>query len=262
MGRGPRRLPRRVRRPAGGRTSRDRRPLRALPHHGHTRPRGQRPARPQRSTGPPATPRSRTRPHPAAELAQDTGNIHLQIAAHTELGQVTRRQNRLTEALRHFEDALALSRGFGPGRWEAVEEGNLADLHADLGNHHQAIKRGTRSAGLRRAIGDTDGEACALATVARGCQGTGDHHIALTHARRAVELGRTSIGSHDETLASPLTILATALHHLGHANEALACVREAAQIYTDKGLDSDANALHQQIRTATVPPNSTLPTPR
>ncbi|MFW3464356.1 BTAD domain-containing putative transcriptional regulator [Streptomyces microflavus] len=198
-----------------------------------------------------------------AELAQDTGNIHLQIAPRTELGQVTRRQNRLTEALRHFEDALALSRGCGPGRWEAVAEGNLADLHADLGNNHQAIKHGIRSAGLRRAIGDTDGEACALATVAaRGWQGTGDHHTALTHARRAVELGRTSIGSHDETLASPLTTLATALHHLGHANEALACLREAAQIYTDKGLDADANALHQRIRTATVPPNSSLPTPR
>ncbi|WP_201105509.1 AfsR/SARP family transcriptional regulator [Streptomyces sp. MBT58] len=197
----------------------------------------------------------------AAALAQDTGNIHLQIAARTELGQVTRRQNRLTEALRHFEDALALSRGFGPGRWEAVAEGNLADLHADLGNHHQAIEHGTRSAGLRHAIGDTDGEACALATVARGWQGTGDHHTALTHARRAVELGRTSIGSHDETLATPLTILGTSLHHLGHATEAVACWGEAAQIYAEKGLDADANALHQHIRTATLP-NSSLPTPR
>ncbi|WP_055558634.1 AfsR/SARP family transcriptional regulator [Streptomyces luridiscabiei] len=197
----------------------------------------------------------------AAALAQDTGNIHLQIAARTELGQVTRRQNRLTEALRHFEDALALSRGFGPGRWEAVAEGNLADLHADLGNHHQAIENGSRSAGLRHAIGDTDGEACALATVARGWQGTGDHHTALTHARRAVELGRTSIGSHDETLATPLTILGTSLHHLGHATEAVACWGEAAQIYAEKGLDADANALHQHIRTATLP-NSSLPRPR
>ncbi|MER6195411.1 AfsR/SARP family transcriptional regulator [Streptomyces cyaneofuscatus] len=197
----------------------------------------------------------------AAALAQDTGNIHLQIAARTELGQITRRQNRLTEALRHFEDALALSRGFGPGRWEAVAEGNLADLHADLGNHHQAIEHGTRSAGLRHAIGDTDGEACALATVARGWQGTGDHHTALTHARRAVELGRTSIGSHDETLATPLTILGTSLHHLGHATEAVACWGEAAQIYAEKGLDADANSLHQHIRTATLP-NSSLPTPR
>ncbi|MFC9177044.1 MULTISPECIES: BTAD domain-containing putative transcriptional regulator [Streptomyces] len=197
----------------------------------------------------------------AATLAQDTGNIHLQIAARTELGQVTRRQNRLTEALRHFENALTLSRGFGPGRWEAVTEGNLADLHADLGNHHQAIDHGTRSARLRRAIGDTDGEACALATVARGWQGTGDHHTALTHARHAVDLGRTSIGSHEETLARPLTILATSLHHLGHAAEAVACWREAAQIYADKGLDADANALHRHIRTATPPPNNSVPTP-
>ncbi|MER8193483.1 BTAD domain-containing putative transcriptional regulator [Streptomyces microflavus] len=198
----------------------------------------------------------------AAALAQDTANIHLQIAARTELGQITRRQNRLTEALRHFEDALALSRGFGSGRWEAVAEGNLADLHADLGNHHRAIEHGTRSAGLRHAIGDTDGEACALATVARGWQGTGDHQTALTHARRAVDLGRTSIGSHDETLAPPLTILATSLHHLGHVTEALAYWREAAQIYTDKGLDADANALYHHIRTAPPPPNSSLPAPR
>ncbi|MEW1629779.1 tetratricopeptide repeat protein [Streptomyces sp. NPDC089173] len=197
----------------------------------------------------------------AVALAQHTGNIHLQIAARTELGQVTRRQNRVPEALRHFKDALALSCGFGPGRWEAVAEGNLADLHADLGNHHQAIAHGTRSAGLRHAIGDTDGEACALAAVARGWQGTGDHHTALTHARQAVELGRMSIGSHDETLAPPLTVLATSLHHLGHVTEAVACWREAARIYRDKGLDSDANALHQHIRTATSLPNDSVPTP-
>ncbi|MEU7327409.1 AfsR/SARP family transcriptional regulator [Streptomyces parvus] len=198
----------------------------------------------------------------AAELAQDASNIHLQIAARTELGQVTRRQKRLTEALRHLQEALTLSRGHGTGRWEAVAEGNLADLYADLGNHHQAIAHGARSAELRHAIGDTDGEACALATVARGWQGTGDHHAALTHARHAVELGRASIGSHEETLAPSLSVLATSLHDLGRESEALSCWQEAAQIYTEKGLHADADAINQHIRTATWPTSSSMPTHR
>ncbi|MEV1045776.1 BTAD domain-containing putative transcriptional regulator [Streptomyces sp. NPDC049916] len=191
----------------------------------------------------------------AADLARDVGDIHLQIAARTELGQVKRLQNQLTEALRHFEDVLALSRGFGPGRWEAVAEGNLADLHADLGNHHQAISHGARSARLRRLIGDTDGEACALAVVARGRQGTGDHHAALVHGRRAVELGRASIGCHDATLARPLAVLATSLHHLGYAAEAAACWQEAAGIYTDRGMHADADAMRRHIRENTRSPD-------
>lgn len=129
--------------------------------------------------------------------------------------------------------------------------------------HHQAINHATRSARLRHHIGDTDGEACALAVVARGWQGTGDHHtaLALAHARRSVELGRASIGCHDETLARPLAVLAASLHHLGHVTEAVACWQEAAEIHTDTGLDADADAIHQHIQTAAPPPNSNLPMP-
>ncbi|MFJ4767732.1 BTAD domain-containing putative transcriptional regulator [Streptomyces uncialis] len=189
----------------------------------------------------------------ACALAQDVGNIHLQIAARTELGQLLRRQTRFTEALHHFGEVRVLSRGFDTGRWEAVAEGNIAQLHADLGNHRQAVDHGTRSALLRHRIGDADGEACALAAIARGWQGIGDHDTAITHCRRAIELGRASLGSHDETLAWPLAVLATSLHHLGRLSEAIACWQEAAAIYTDRGLDADAAAMHHHIRTADHP---------
>jgi len=186
----------------------------------------------------------------ASALAQDAGNVHLQIAARTELGQLLRRQTRFLEALHHFEDVLVLSRGCGPGRWEAVAEGNIAQLHADLGNHRQAIDHGTRSAWLRHQLGDSDGEGCALAAVARGWQGIGDHETAMIHCRRSIELGRTSIGCQDETLAWPLAVLATSLNHLGRVTEAVACWQEAAAIYTDRGLDADATTMHHHIRTA------------
>ncbi|MFD3780963.1 BTAD domain-containing putative transcriptional regulator [Streptomyces sp. NPDC058612] len=186
----------------------------------------------------------------ASALAQEAGNIHIQIAARTELGKLLRRQTRFAEALHHFDEVRVLSRGFDTGRWEAVAEGNIAELHADLGDHQQAIDHGTRSASLRHRLGDTDGEACALSAIARGWQGIGDHDTAIIHCRRAIALGRASLGSHDETLAWPLAVLATSLDRLGHVNEAIACWQEAAAIYTDRGLDADAATMHDHIRTA------------
>ncbi|MFE2941509.1 BTAD domain-containing putative transcriptional regulator [Streptomyces sp. NPDC059255] len=198
----------------------------------------------------------------ASALARDAGNIHIQIAARTELGQLLRRQTRFAEALLHFDEARALSRGFDTGRWEAVAEGNIAQLHADLGNYQQAIDHGTRSAQLRHQLGDTDGEACALSAIARGRQGIGDHETAITNCRRAIALGRASLGSHDETLAWPLAVLATSLNHLGHVDEAIACWQEASAIYTDRGLDTDAATMDHHIRTAHHLPPDTYPTVR
>ncbi|MDH6696796.1 BTAD domain-containing putative transcriptional regulator [Streptomyces griseoviridis] len=198
----------------------------------------------------------------ASTLAEEIGNLHLQIAARTELGQLLRRQTRFAEALGHFDEVRVLSRGFDSGRWEAVAEGNLARLHADLGHHRQAVEHGTRSARLRRRLGDTDGEACALAVIARGLQGLGDHDTAVVHCRRAIALGRASLGSHDETLAWPLAVLATSLNHLGRVTEAVGCRREAAAIYTDRGLDADAAAMRHHNRTAAPAPGGPRPAGR
>ncbi|MYY10655.1 hypothetical protein GT204_17490 [Streptomyces sp. SID4919] len=82
-----------------------------------------------------------------------------------------------------------------------------------------------------------------------GCR-DGRHPLETTSANA---LGRASLGSHDETLAWPLAVLATSLHHLGRRNEAIACWQEAAAIYTDRGLDADAAAMHHHIRTADHP---------
>ncbi|MFH8438623.1 tetratricopeptide repeat protein [Streptomyces sp. NPDC018007] len=171
-------------------------------------------------------------------------------AARLELGQLLRQQTRFIEAQHHFEEARQLSRGFDTGRWEAVAEGRLATLHSDLGNHQQAIDCGTRSEALRHQLGDTDGEACALAAIAVGWQGIGDHDTAIVDCRRAIALGRASLGSHEGTLARPLTVLATSLHALGRVNEAIDCWQEAASIYADRGLDADAATLHHRIQAA------------
>jgi DNA-binding SARP family transcriptional activator/tetratricopeptide (TPR) repeat protein len=186
----------------------------------------------------------------AAELGGEAGNTHIRIAALNDLGQLMRRQRRYAEALHHLEAALELSRGFDTGRWEAIVEGMIGAVHADLGNHRQVIEHAERSTRLRRRIGDPDGEACALAVLARGRQGIGDHDQAIAACRQAVALGRDSLGSQDETLAAPLAILAESLHHLGRVDEAIECWQEAAAIYADRGLDADAAAVRERVRAA------------
>jgi DNA-binding SARP family transcriptional activator/tetratricopeptide (TPR) repeat protein len=188
----------------------------------------------------------------AVALAAEVDNIHLQVASLNELGRLLRDQGRYAEALHHLDNALALSRGLDTGRWEAVVEGMIAGVHADLDHHQQVIDHAERSAELRRRIGDSDGEACALAVLAQGWQGIDDHETAIVHSRRAIALGRESLGSQDETLAWPLTILATSLNHLGHVNDAIACWQEAAAIYAERGLDAEAATVHDHIRTARV----------
>jgi len=83
----------------------------------------------------------------------------------------------------------------------------------------------------------------------RGWQGIGDHDTAIIHCRRAIPLGRASLGGHDETLPWPLTILATSLNHLGRVDEAIACRQEAAAIYTDRRVDANAATMRQHLRT-------------
>lgn len=183
----------------------------------------------------------------AVTLAREIGNTHIQIAGLNDLGQLLRRQGRHAEALHRLGDALALSRGFDAGRWEAVVEGMIAAVHVDLGDHAQAIDHAERSTQLRRRIGDRDGEACALTVLAKAWQGIDDHDTAIDHCRQAIALGRRSLGSQDETLAPPLAILATSLNHLGYVEEAIACWQEAATIYSDRGLASDAATVHARI---------------
>ncbi|MFC5052138.1 AfsR/SARP family transcriptional regulator [Saccharothrix xinjiangensis] len=186
----------------------------------------------------------------AVALAREADNTHIRIACLNELGQLLRRQGRCAEALHRLHDALVLSRGFDSGRWEAVVEGMIAAVHVDLGDHRRAIGHAERSAKLRRRIGDHDGEACALTVLAEAWQGVDDHATAIDHCRQAIALGRRSLGSQDETLAPPLAVLATSLHHLGHVDEAVDCWREAATIYSDRGLDADAATTRDRIRAA------------
>ncbi|MEV4052008.1 BTAD domain-containing putative transcriptional regulator [Amycolatopsis sp. NPDC049688] len=186
----------------------------------------------------------------AVELAREAGVPHIRISGLNDLAQLLRNQGRHTEALGHLDEALVLSRGIDTGRWEAILEGIIGAVHADLGNHRQVIEHGERSARLRRRIRDADGEACALAVLARGWQGIGDHDRAIVHCRRAIALGRRSLGSQDETLAEPLEILATSLHRLGQVAEAVASWRQAAAIYAERGKDADAAMIDGRIRAA------------
>ncbi|QFU92571.1 tetratricopeptide repeat protein [Amycolatopsis sp. YIM 10] len=133
------------------------------------------------------------------------------------------------------------------GRWEAIVDGMFAKVYADSGDHGKAIEHGESSARLRHWIGDSDGEAYALTALAHCWQGLGEHDRAIAHCWQAIALGRASLGNQDD-LAPPLAVLAVSLHHLGRIHEPLACWREAAAIYAERGLDTDAAAIRRHLR--------------
>lgn len=190
--------------------------------------------------------------HTALALARDVGDPVLEAQALNELAVMHLAQEQYAEAAAYLRTALPLSPGAHRGRLEAVIEGNLGAASTGLGHYQQALQHTERELTLRRQAGDRAGEALVWHHMARIRQRMGTHSeaIALCEQALAVEPYRR----YPSDVASTLDTLGTSLQHTGDTSRAIACWREALEIFDElddrrtAGLRDRLHELERSVR--------------
>jgi tetratricopeptide (TPR) repeat protein len=110
----------------------------------------------------------------------------------------------------------------------AITLNNIAEIHADLGNYQKALEVHTEVLQLRRAVGDTDGEANTLNHLGTALAKLGERDKARDHFERALAIHRTSANPY--MLARTLTNLGALDREIGNNVQALARLNEALEV--------------------------------
>jgi tetratricopeptide (TPR) repeat protein/tRNA A-37 threonylcarbamoyl transferase component Bud32 len=176
------------------------------------------------------------------------GAEHASIAAFlSSLAVALHKQGETQEAL------AALARAVAIGEVKlGVEHPNTAIFRANYGEMLNAVGRfaeakeplATGLAALTRALGESRSELAPIhRELARSLLGIGETTLALSHARRAVELARAGTHSEPEETALTLFVLAQAIAaSRGDEEEALALAMEARRIFVREPLLSPTKA--------------------
>ena len=106
-----------------------------------------------------------------------------------DLGSAYRSLGRVGEAIRCYEQALAIAREIGNRSGEGTWLGNLANCYSTLGQTRRAIELYEQALAIAREIGDRSGEGTRLGNLAI-C------YASLGQTQRAIEL-------HEQAMASP-----------------------------------------------------------
>jgi eukaryotic-like serine/threonine-protein kinase len=98
----------------------------------------------------------------AQNLAIEVNNEELKANVLQAMGNGYYAMHRLDDALRSYQDSLALKRKLGLKKGAAASLGSIASLQVDLGKPDEALKNYNESLKLSREIGDTAGVANSL----------------------------------------------------------------------------------------------------
>ena len=130
----------------------------------------------------------------AAGRSRTAGLVGVQARSLANLGMLCHEQGRLTEAVRHYQGALDLSRSLDAGsRHSANILVSLGDARRALGHLRPAHRHLARALVLLRKLGDQGGEAYTLRCLAEVHRDLGQHRTGARLAAVALELAR-SIG--------------------------------------------------------------------
>lgn len=179
----------------------------------------------------------------ALEVARDVRDPVLEAQVLNELGLMHLEHGEHAEAAVWLQAALPLSPGAQRGRLEAVIEGNLSAACTGLGNYHQALQHAKRELNLRQQAGDREDESWRHMALAK--QHIGAHSEAIVLCEKALNIERDLRIPSD--FAATLAILGTSLHYIGDTSRAVACWREALEIF-DERADHRAANLRDRLR--------------
>jgi tetratricopeptide (TPR) repeat protein len=125
-----------------------------------------------------------------------------------------------------------------------VIEGNLSAACTGLGHYQQALQHTERKLTLRRQAGDRAGEALVWHHMAQTKQRMGTHSEAIALCEQALAI--EPYLRYPSDVAATLDTLGTSLHHTGDASRAIACWREALEIF-DELADRRAAGLRDRL---------------
>ncbi|MEU4253505.1 tetratricopeptide repeat protein [Amycolatopsis sp. NPDC026612] len=192
----------------------------------------------------------------ALRLGRELEDVMTICNATSGLGLVRLSQQRYTEALQHYLDALPISQATGQPRLEAVVECNLSEIRVALGQYGQALEHAERELVLRCQAGDELGEAYALYGIALARWKLGDHQVAIDTGERAVEKFSAS-GATSRFAVGALELLASVHTELGLHDRAIHTLRAMHALMVEFG-DPRADEVVLRLRDleAAAPPES------
>jgi DNA-binding SARP family transcriptional activator len=163
----------------------------------------------------------------ALASARQTGDRNGEAWVLNDLGMVYSQQG-MTEAIGHFEQALAIRRDIGDVRGEAISVNNLADAYIRLGRVAEGLGQLEQAPAVQRKAGYRYGEGIALNNL-------GEAYLALGRTAEAVECLQQARDVFVETDAPhgedyALHNLARAFLDLGRPQDAVACFQQALTI--------------------------------
>ena len=166
-------------------------------------------------------------------LAREVGDRRIESTSLAQLGILAIQLGRYGIARGHYQQALAQARAIGDRAVEGVMLNNLGDIERFVGNYSLALELLQTARRVCREIGQRMSESYVLCNMAYVAYLRGDPAEAIEWAAQASD---TAQDLKDRDLAASLqSTRAHACVALGRHEEAVACYREAVNIYREIG---------------------------
>jgi tetratricopeptide (TPR) repeat protein len=160
----------------------------------------------------------------ALTLAIQLDNLEEKAAILQAIGVAYKRLNQQDEALRNYQESLAIKRRIGDKRGMAVSLNNIAQIQDVLGESEPALKSYQEALQLRREIGDKKGVGDTLIDLGAFYQDRGQHDRALSLLKESLQIQR----------------------ELGNETNQGLCLNNIGSSYSFKGQYDDAATYFQQ----------------
>jgi tetratricopeptide (TPR) repeat protein len=169
----------------------------------------------------------------AIAIAREVGNRRVEGMTLGNLAWLHRQQGRLPEALEYYQQALAIAREVGDHGSEAVTLGNLAIFHLEQGRSLEGREYLQRALAIAREVGNRRIEGMTLEIFANLHRGQGRASEAREHFQQAIAIAREEGNRRVEGMH--LGNLANLHSEHGRISEALEHFQQALAIAREVG---------------------------
>jgi len=164
----------------------------------------------------------------ALPLAIQLDNLEEKATILQAIGVAYGGLNQQDEALRKYQESLAIKRQIGDKRGTAASLNNIAQIQERLGDSEQALKSYQEALKLRREIGDKKGVGDTLMDLGGFYGDRGEHDQALKYTREALQLERELGDEHNEALC--LSNIGASYSFKGQYEDAVTYFQQALQL--------------------------------